>query len=57
MQYRLKDARAFLFENREPDEAVVQAAETAVREVVGKSKMDSALAEERDQIAPRRRAS
>jgi modulator of FtsH protease HflK len=32
---------------------VVQAAETAVREVVGKMKMDSALAEERDQIAPR----
>jgi membrane protease subunit HflK len=35
---------------------VVQAAETAVREVVGKMKMDSALAEERDQIAPRVRA-
>jgi membrane protease subunit HflK len=31
----------------------VQAAETAVREVVGKMKMDSALAEERDQIGPR----
>ncbi len=35
---------------------MVQAAETAVREVVGKMKMDSALAEERDQIAPRVRA-
>ena len=33
--------------------AVVQAAETAVREVVGKMRMDTALAEERDQIAPR----
>jgi membrane protease subunit HflK len=32
---------------------VVQAAETAVREVVGKMKMDLALAEERDQIGPR----
>ena len=32
---------------------MVQAAETAVREVVGKMKMDTALAEERDQIAPR----
>ena len=32
---------------------MVQAAETAVREVVGKMRMDSALAEERDQIAPR----
>jgi modulator of FtsH protease HflK len=35
---------------------VVQAAETAVRETVGKMRMDSALAEERDQIAPRVRA-
>lgn len=53
VQYRLSDARAFLFESKNPTEAVVQAAETAVREVVGKMKMDSALAEERDQIAPR----
>ena len=53
MQYRLNDARAWLFESRNPDVAVVQAAETAVREVVGKMKMDTALAEERDQIAPR----
>lgn len=56
VQYRLNDARAFLFESRDPGAAVVQAAETAVREVVGKMKMDSALAEERDQIAPRVRA-
>jgi len=53
VQYRLNDARAYLFESRNPTEAVVQTAETAVREVVGKMKMDSALAEERDQIAPR----
>ena len=53
VQYRLSDARAFLFESKNPGEAVVQAAETAVREVVGKMKMDSALSEERDQIAPR----
>ena len=53
VQYRLNDARAYLFESKNPTEAVVQAAETAVREVVGKMKMDSALAEERDQIAPR----
>jgi len=53
VQYRLNDARAFLFESRDPDLAVVKAAETAVREVVGKMKMDAALAEERDQIAPR----
>jgi membrane protease subunit HflK len=53
VQYRLKDARAYLFESKKPDEAVVQAAESAAREVLGKMKMDSALAEERDQIAPR----
>jgi len=56
VQYRLNDARAYLFESKNPTEAVVQAAETAVREVVGKMRMDAALAEERDQIAPRVRA-
>ena len=53
VQYRLSDARAFLFESKNPADAVGQAAETAVREVVGKMRMDSALSEERDQIAPR----
>ena len=56
VQYRLSDARAYLFESKDPAAAVVQAAETAVREVVGKMKMDMALAEERDQIGPRVRA-
>ena len=56
VQYRLSDARAWLFESKNPADAVVQAAETAVREVVGKMRMDTALAEERDQIAPRVRA-
>ena len=51
VQYRLKDARAYLFENRLPDDAVVQAAESAVREIVGKSAMDSVLYEQRDAIA------
>ena len=53
VQYRLSDARAYLFESKDPSAAVVQAAETAVREVVGKMRMDMALAEERDQIGPR----
>ncbi len=56
VQYRLSDARAYLFESKAPADTVVQVAETAVREVVGKMKMDAALAEERDQIAPRVRA-
>ncbi|HET7792275.1 MAG TPA: FtsH protease activity modulator HflK [Rhizobacter sp.] len=51
VQFRLKDARAYLFENRNPDDAVVQAAESAVREIVGKSEMDSVLYEQRDAIS------
>lgn len=51
VQYRLKDAREYLFENRDPDAAVVMAAESAVREIVGKSPMDSVLYEQRDAIA------
>ncbi len=57
VQYRLKDARAWLFESRNPQEAVVQAAETSVREVVGKMKMDTVLGEKRDSIAPEVRKS
>lgn len=51
VQYRLKDARAFLFENKDPEAAVTLAAESAVREIVGKSKIDSVLYEQRDAIA------
>ena len=53
VQYRLNDARAWLFASADPESAVRQAAESAVREVVGNMKMDDALARERDQIAPR----
>ncbi|MEN9904762.1 MAG: FtsH protease modulator HflK, partial [Pseudomonadota bacterium] len=49
VQYRLSDARAFLFNSRDPEDSVRKAAETAVREVVGKMRMDAALADERDQ--------
>jgi membrane protease subunit HflK len=56
VQYRLTDARAYLFETKNPTDTVVQVAETAVREVVGKMRMDSAMSEERDQIGPRVRA-
>lgn len=51
VQYRLKDSRAYLFENRNPDDAVVQAAESAVREIVGRSRVDQVLYEQRDAIA------
>jgi membrane protease subunit HflK len=53
VQYRLTDARAYLFETKNPTDTVVQAAETAVREVVGKMRMDAAMSDERDQIGPR----
>jgi membrane protease subunit HflK len=51
VQYRLKDAKSYLFENRDPDKAVEQASESAVREIVGRSQVDSVLYEQRDAIA------
>ena len=51
VQYFLKDPGAYLFNNRAPDENVRQSAETAIREVVGRSKMDFVLYEGREQIA------
>jgi membrane protease subunit HflK len=51
VQYRLKEARAYLFENRDPDLAVEQAAESAVREIVGRSKVDSVLYEQREALS------
>jgi len=51
VQYLLKDPQAYLFNNRHPDDTVLQASETAIRETVGKNKMDFVLYEGRDQIA------
>lgn len=51
VQYRLKDAAAWLFNNRDQEEMVKQVAETAIREIVGKSKMDFVLYEGREQVA------
>ncbi len=51
VQYILKSPEDFLFNNRDTDESVLQAAETSVREVVGKSKMDFVLYEGREQVA------
>lgn len=50
-QYILRDPTEYLFNSRGPDEAVMQAAESAMREIVGKSKMDFVLYEGREQIA------
>jgi membrane protease subunit HflK len=51
VQYRLKDATDWVFNNREQEETVKQVAETAIREIVGKSKMDFVLYEGREKIA------
>jgi membrane protease subunit HflK len=53
VQYRLKEggARDYLFNSRNPDESVKQAAESAMREIVGKKKMDFVLYEGRTEVA------
>ncbi len=53
VQYLLKEPRDYLFNNRSPDDAVLQAGETAIREIVGKSTMDFVLQEGRAQITVR----
>jgi membrane protease subunit HflK len=53
VQYILKDPVEFLFINRSPEDSALQIAETAMREVVGKSKMDFVLYEGRAEIAAR----
>ncbi len=51
VQWFLRDPQEYLFNNRNPEDTVLHAAETAMREVVGKSKMDFALYEGREQVA------
>ena len=51
VQYNLKSVRDYLFNNRSVENSVRGAAETAIREVVGKSEMDYVLYEGREEIA------
>ncbi len=51
VQYTVKDARDFIFNVRRPEESAMQIAETGMREVIGKSKMDGILYENREEIA------
>ncbi|MDO9636428.1 MAG: FtsH protease activity modulator HflK, partial [Thiobacillus sp.] len=53
VQYILKDPVEFLFINRSPEDSALQIAETAMREIVGKNKMDFVLYEGRAEIAAR----
>jgi membrane protease subunit HflK len=50
VQYRIKNPAEYLFNNRSAEAAVLQAAETSIREVVGRSKMDFVLYEGREQV-------
>lgn len=55
VQYDIQDASEYLFFNKTDrggdEELVTQAAETSVREIVGRNRMDSVLYENREQIA------
>ncbi|MDH5547126.1 MAG: FtsH protease activity modulator HflK [Gammaproteobacteria bacterium] len=53
VQYRVKDAKDYLFMVRDPDATLRQATESAIREAVGKSKMDFVLTEGQSDIADR----
>jgi modulator of FtsH protease HflK len=50
IQYRLKSSADFLFQNKDPDDAVTRAAESAIREVVGRGTMDTVLNKDRESI-------
>jgi modulator of FtsH protease HflK len=51
VQYKLKNASEWVFNNRDQDEMVRQVAESSIREIVGKSKMDFVLYEGREKVA------
>ena len=51
VQYVRTNPESYLFFNRSPDQAVKEVAESAIREIVGKSKMDFVLQEGREAIA------
>lgn len=53
IQYRIKDAKDYLFNVAEPDLTLAQAAESALREVIGKSTMDFVLTEGRAEVVAR----
>jgi membrane protease subunit HflK len=51
VQYTLKNPVAWITNNTDPQETVRQVAETSIREIVGKSKMDFVLYEGREKVA------
>ena len=55
VQYLVKDAKDFIFNVRRPDESAMQIAETAMREVIGKHRMDAILYETQVDVANKAR--
>ncbi len=53
IQYRVKDARDYLFNVADPDLTLAQAAESSLREIIGKSTMDFVLTEGRAEVVAR----
>jgi membrane protease subunit HflK len=53
IQYKVKSPADYLFHDRDPDITIRDATESAIREVVGKSKMDFVLKEGRSEVAAR----
>jgi len=53
VQYKVKSPSDYLFHDRDPDLTIRDATESAIREVVGKSKMDFVLKEGRSEVAAR----
>ncbi|HYR36006.1 MAG TPA: FtsH protease activity modulator HflK [Burkholderiales bacterium] len=55
VQYLVKDAKDYTFNVRRPDESAMQIAETAMREVIGKNRMDAILYETQVDVANKAR--
>lgn len=53
VQYQVSDSRNYLFDVRDPDAVLKQVAESAIREVIGKSEMDFVLKEGRAEVVAR----
>ena len=50
VQWRIKNAAEFLFNIRNPEETVKLASESAIREIVGQTTLEDALAKQRQQV-------
>lgn len=53
VQYQISDAANYVFNVRFPENTLAQATESALRQVIGRSKMDFIMTEGRDEIASR----